>query len=318
MGIRNMTGRTLKSVIGNERTTQVRNAEKRLRRKAAVRLDPTLSQSRAKRRFSISGGTNAYVPGAPFTEHIKPTVTRHELLSGIHKVSHPATYLEIGIATGKSLALSRTRSIGIDPQFSIEQELECDVQLHRTPSDKYFARPDACSFFEGVPLELAFIDGMHLSEYALRDFMNVEKHMSPAGVVVMDDMLPRNDLEAARERRTRGWAGDVFKVANILLKFRPDLTVIPVNTHPTGTVIVLGLDPESRVLEDNYDEALAICTTADPQHVDPKWLHRSTAVDPTVLLASPAWADLVALRDKDVDRATLSRVLSALPQVTAP
>lgn len=59
---------------------------------------------------------------------------------------------------------------------------------------------------------MAFLDGMHLTEYALRDFINVERHCSPGSALVFDDVLPRNHLEADRVRRTVWFAGDVVKV----------------------------------------------------------------------------------------------------------
>ena len=36
-------------------------------------------------------------------------------------------------------------------------------------------------------MDLAFIDGLHLFEFSLRDFMNVEKLAHPGSVVVFDD-----------------------------------------------------------------------------------------------------------------------------------
>lgn len=305
VALRTRAGRTLRAVIGQRRTDRVRRWERQLRRRTARRLDPRpVAKVEPARRDDV--------PSDPFADFPAPSQSRHKLLKQLHRSLSPRTYLEIGVHTGSSLALSRTRSIGIDPEFQIGRELACDLQLWRTTSDEYFGRPDAGAFFQGVPLDLAFIDGMHLAEFALRDFMNVEKLMSPAGVVLLDDMLPRNSLEAARHRRTKAWAGDVFKVADILRTYRPDLTLIPVNTSPTGTVIVLGLDPASRVLEDNYEAALAACLAPDPQVVPDETLHRAGAVDPAMLMASPAWKQLVALRGTDVDRAELDVVLSAL------
>lgn len=302
---RTRAGRTLRRVIGPRRTAAVRRWERQARRGAARRLDPDGTRA-------VEGVKRSYVPSDPFADFPEPTRSRHQLLIELHQQLRPRTYLEVGVHTGSSLALSRTKSIGIDPAYTITKEIACEVQLHRTTSDEFFSRPDPLAFFDGVPLDLAFIDGMHLAEFALRDFMNVEKHMSPAGVVLIDDMLPRNSLEAARNRRTAAWAGDVFKVADILRTYRPDLTIIPVNTSPTGTMVVLGLDPASRVLDDNYDAAHALCLAPDPQVVPERTLSRVGAVDPVALMASPVWAKLVVLRKKTVNRAALDRALTTL------
>jgi predicted O-methyltransferase YrrM len=305
VAIRTKVGSTLRKVIGPRRTEAVRRWERKVRRGAARRLQPGAPRA-------VEGVKRTYVPSDPFADFPEPTQSRHQLLIALHRQLRPRTYLEIGVFTGSSLGLSRTRSIGVDPAYTITKEIECEVQLHRTTSDEFFSRPDPVAFFDGVPIDLAFIDGMHLAEFALRDFMNVEKHMSPAGVVLIDDMLPRNSLEAARDRRTAAWAGDVFKVADILRTYRPDLTILPVNTSPTGTVVVLGLDPSSRILDDNYDAALAACLAPDPQIVPEDTLRRSQAVDPVTLMASPVWAKLVELRTKTVNRAALDKVLATL------
>jgi len=38
---------------------------------------------------------------------------RHELLKSLHELLDPRSYLEIGVSTGRSLTLSRTRTIGV-------------------------------------------------------------------------------------------------------------------------------------------------------------------------------------------------------------
>ena len=83
---------------------------------------------------------------------------------------------------------------------------------------------------------------MHLFEYALRDFINVERFADWSSVIVFDDMLPRNVDEAARDRHTKMWTGDVYKVVPVLQKYRPDLTVIQVDTQPTGMAVVFDAD----------------------------------------------------------------------------
>ena len=53
------------------------------------------------------------------------------------------------------------------------------------------------SFFRGQVL-VAFIDGMHLAEYALRDVINTERYCHAASVIVVDDVLPAMIVEIAR------------------------------------------------------------------------------------------------------------------------
>lgn len=219
------------------------------------------------------------------------------MLAGLHERLRPRTYLEIGIRDGMSLALAHGKAIGVDPQFRIVQELAADLRLFRLTSDEFFARDDAFDHFAGTPTDLAFIDGMHLSEFAFRDFAQVEKIMSAAGVVVFDDVLPRNPLEAARDRKTSLWAGDVYKAVEVLRRRRPDLLVLLVNTAPTGTAIVTRLDPQSQANAQIYESELAGFLAPDPQHPPADFMNRSTAVDPQQLLELDVWDQLVQARD---------------------
>jgi hypothetical protein len=207
----------------------------------------------------------------------------------LHERLAPATYFEIGVRTGSSLALSRCRSVGVDPDYRITAELDGDVSLVRTISDEYFSRPDPLAPFGGRPIELAFIDGLHLFEFALRDFVNVERHATPTSVVVFDDMFPRTADEAARERHTKAWTGDVYKVMTVLREYRPDLICLRVGTEPTGLLVVIGLDPTSTALADNYDRIVAEHVRPDPQQVPAEILSRDTALPPRRVLDSPLW-----------------------------
>ncbi len=306
MGFRATVGSTLESAIGPERTKALRSAERRSRVALARRLAPSVvrpTTTAAARPASRWGKPD------PHVEHPTPTMTRHQLLSGLHETLQPRTYLEVGVFTGLSLALSRCPSIGVDPEFHVEKEICCDVQLVRTTSDDFFARENPLEHFHGQPVDLAFIDGMHLSEFALRDFINAERLMAPAGVVVFDDVLPRNALEAARRRKTRYWAGDVYKAVEVIQRLREDVVVLHVNTSPTGTAVIVGLDPTSTVLAEHFDEELAYLTRADPQRPPQEYLDRSISVEPQALFASPAWAELVRLREHPDD---LSGVVKGL------
>ena len=240
------------------------------------------------------------------------SVHKHQLLQGLHEQLRPRTYFEIGVRKGKSLALSRTVSVGVDPYYVVDHELHCDLHLVRATSDEFFARRHPFAHFREPLVDLAFIDGMHLSEFALRDFINTERYCHAGSVIVLDDVLPRNVLEAGRGRvgsATKGaWAGDVYKIIDVLRTHRPDLIVVEVATKPTGTLVVLLPDPENRVLAAEYDALVPELVVPDPQVV-PEWsLTRSRAMEPGELLTSPIWEEVRRLRDRrgDVPREALA------------
>lgn len=241
-------------------------------------------------------------------------MTRHEFLQFLHARATPRTYLEIGINTGKSLALSRVPSIGIDPAPRIKMPITADAQIVKETSDDFFARADPLAHFRRrgnllnrllrrrSPADLAFIDGLHLFEFALRDFMNVERHTAWTSVIVFDDVLPRDVDEAARDRHTKMWAGDVYKVGLVLREHRPDLIVLPMNTAPTGLLVVLGADPTNDVLRSAYDGLLEQWVTPDPQDPPAEILSRDHAIDPQRFIESPILPMLVRHRKAGTSR----------------
>ncbi|MFQ6170473.1 class I SAM-dependent methyltransferase [Oryzobacter sp. R7] len=315
MTIRQWAGERLDRAVGADRVNRVRRLERRVRDGAARRIELTPRQA-APRPKPATATTRTWTPPDPFTPHPTPTVSRHELLTRLHELLQPRTYLEVGVNDGASLALSRTRTVAVDPFYSVVKEVRCDLHLVRATSDDFFARPDAVAHFEGVPVDLAFIDGMHLSDFVVRDVMNTEPLMARTGVVVLDDVLPRNALEASRTRLTHAWTGDVYKAVDVLLRHRPDLVVLLVNTAPTGTAVVVSLDAASTVLREVYDGELDGLLSPDPQSPPLSFMDRSTSVDPDVLLASPVWARLRELReDDDADLAPAWDELRALPRL---
>ena len=250
-----------------------------------------------------------------------------EFLRRLHARLQPQAYLEIGVAHGKSLRLASCRSVGIDPGFNISVPLDGDIALFRTTSDEYFQGAETLAPTRGRPFDMAFIDGLHLFEFALRDFINTERHCSPHGLVVFDDVLPRTVDEAARERHTDAWTGDVYPIVEVLAKYRPGLSVLPVDTQPTGLLLVLGLDPEDSTLADHYDEIVAQHRHADPQPVPEDLMDRLTVLQPDMVLAGEFW-DILREHGGDVDemranlrtslRETLGRDFARTAKAEAP
>ena len=180
--------------------------------------------------------------------------TYYGLLRRAHEVLQPRRYLEIGVHRGHSLALVQpeTHAVGIDPEPMVTHPVNNTVIVPST-SDEFFADPDLPGLLGG-PVDLAFVDGLHLFEQALRDVANVEHHSNPEGIILIHDCLPIDAATSTREQTTVIWSGDVWKVVVALRRYRPDLTVTTVDVEPTGLAIVSGLDPDNTVLFDRYDE----------------------------------------------------------------
>jgi hypothetical protein len=184
-------------------------------------------------------------------EATRGTGTHLEFLRDLHTALQPRFYLEIGVRHGNSLALVACPAVGVDPAPEIGAPLSPQVQVISETSDRFFAhRADGLLT---APVDLAFIDGMHWFEFALRDFMNIEQRSHPATVVVFDDVYPAHPLQAERERSTRVWTGDIWKIAGCLRCFRRGLLLIPFDTWPTGMLLVAGLDAQNQQLSLQYE-----------------------------------------------------------------
>jgi hypothetical protein len=186
------------------------------------------------------------------------------LLRRIHRCLRPRTYVEIGVADGTSLAQApaETLKVAIDPCIGSTQPASSSLKYFELESDKFFEQNDLRAVLNGRHVDIAFIDGMHLFEFALRDFMNLERFCSDDSVVLIHDCYPLNREMTTREPRPSGeeiaWTGDVWKLIVCLKQYRPDLRVSVVDSPPTGLGIITGLDPDSSVLKDRYAE---ICAT---------------------------------------------------------
>jgi len=179
-----------------------------------------------------------------------------QLMARIHDHLKPVTYLEIGVDQGQSFEIvtSETLALGIDPNPRVRKTLQPNQRVFAETSDNFFDSHDVIAELGGKRLEVAFIDGMHQFEFALRDFINVEKYSSPDSIILIHDVYPIDAISAARERASWFWSGDIWRLILILKKYRPDLTVNVIGTSPTGLGIVQDLDPNSRVLAERLDE----------------------------------------------------------------
>ncbi len=172
------------------------------------------------------------------------------VLARVHAHVRPATYLEVGVSRGESLKLvgPETVALGIDPEPRVAFELPANQRVFAQTSDEFFARPDVPQLLSGKPLDMAFIDGMHHFEFALRDFINIEPLCRPGSAIFIHDCFPIDARSAQRDQITAFWSGGIWRLMVLLKKYRPDLSIDTIGTPPTGLGLITHLDPTSTVL----------------------------------------------------------------------
>lgn len=214
------------------------------------------------RRWGTGGTSRRRAGAADYVGRVSAVFRSHAyypVLGRVHAAIRPDTYLEIGVNKGDSLALAAgcVVAVGIDPEPTLKAPLAANARVFELSSDDFFATHDVRAELGGRDLDMAFIDGLHLFEHAVRDFANVERCSTPRTLAVLHDCLPIDGATASRKRTTRTWTGDVWKTALVLLRYRPDLRLTVIDVPPSGLVLVEGLDPSSRVLDDRAEEIAA-------------------------------------------------------------
>lgn len=171
--------------------------------------------------------------------------SNYQFLAMLHRELEPRGYLEIGVRFGDSLKLAQCPAIGIDPAHQVSN-IPAGTHLYPFTSDRFF-ETHASVVVADFPIDLVYIDGMHLYEYALRDFINVVKYANERTVIVFDDTHPYSQSIATREQPPGDWTGDVWKTMNIIQKLIPDLQMAEVDVSPTGAFVVWGFDHQEDV-----------------------------------------------------------------------
>lgn len=209
-------------------------------------------------RRTVSEAPN--LPGAYLllSKLMYPGMDYYEVLALIHEHLQPRSYVEIGVDAGSSLALCKgaTIAVGIDPEPRLMRSPKTVAKIFPFTSDAYFEKRDLRSDMECECVDFAFIDGLHVFEQTLRDFINIERFAGPRTVIALHDVLPIDALTAGRERKTSFWTGDIWRVPLCLRELRPELEIVVIPTPPSGLCLVRGLDPMSRVLSDDFDRVV--------------------------------------------------------------
>jgi hypothetical protein len=191
-----------------------------------------------------------------------------DVLFTLHQRLRPRTYFEVGTWKGASLEVASCASLAVDPNFQLEDGVigpKPVCILYQLTSDEFFAANDPAAIL-GAPIDLAFIDALHVFEYALREFIATERSVHKNSVIVLDDPCPRDFYMARRSlvpdavvpTKYEGyWTGDIWKLIPVLREYRPDIKLTCIDTVPTGLATCTNLDPANDTLSTHYDEITA-------------------------------------------------------------
>lgn len=254
----------------------------------------------------------------PEVEIMAGRMPARTFLEHVHRQLQPRGYLETGVWMGHSLKIARCPAIGIDPFPDIRVELGAHHRVHDVTAEEFFDDGSHLSFLPA--LDMAYIDGLHLVENALFDFMHIERAAHPGTVVVIDDIFPNHPVQASRVRSSKAWTGDVWKIVHILREQRPDLVLLPVDTYPTGSLVVIGLQPGHPRLWDVYD--LLMSFEMEDYPPARKSLARTGAIDPHDRFWKVVFDSVRTLRDQPADspewQRLRNRIDGALPRPVVP
>ena len=95
--------------------------------------------------------------------------------------------------TFDSICAAQRTAVEPSPLFDT-RHLPPGVVLFQGTSDDFFASlPPEATF------DVVYVDGHHVYEQAYRDVINAFRHLSRHGVVVVDDVVPADEVSAMRD-----------------------------------------------------------------------------------------------------------------------
>jgi SAM-dependent methyltransferase len=155
----------------------------------------TAAQVEIQQRLVASGMVGALsFDEPPEADRTQGAASYLATLRQLHQTIAPQLYFEIGVRHGRSLALAGGNAVAVDPAPELSVVPPAGATIFRETSDFFFLGKAQQALARGV--DLAFIDGMHRSEYVLRDIMNVERFARPTLVALR--ICSRPNVIAAR------------------------------------------------------------------------------------------------------------------------
>ncbi len=198
---------------------------------------------------------------------VKPDRYKESYIRRALATCRDPTYLEIGVREGNSFRAARAaRKLGIDPVAHAQmKQLGPGEEFFELTSDQFFAER-AAERLKRESVDVALIDGLHEFRQVTRDLLNLEPYMHPHGIVFFDDINPRSRAMASElppsaldVRGGEPWNGDVWKIAVLLARARPDLTLRTVDVdNGVGVLSGFGSGASATELERAIEECKAL------------------------------------------------------------
>ena len=216
---------------------------------------------------------------------------RIDVINAVLKATGAITYVEIGVRYGTVfMSIRAKRKIAIDPQFAIPlwkrfayPQNFFHSKFFEVTSDAFFDQHAA--MFDGAPIDVAFIDGLHTYGQSLKDVENCLRFLSPTGVIVMHDCSPPSAAatlptleEAIRVPGNNAWCGDVWKTIVRVRSSHSDLSACVLDCDYGVGIITrerntdrLSLTPDQisgLTYADMDRERLRYLNLKSPEHLD--------------------------------------------------
>jgi hypothetical protein len=131
----------------------------------------------------------------------KTFYSRHAFVNKAINQFSDCMYLEIGVNQNdvfNSIPLSLSKKFGVDP---------FQGGNYRMTSDEFFKK------YTNLKFDVIFIDGLHEYSACQSDVINSIKALNKDGIILIDDLLPKNKFEEGSPRKQDHWTGDIWKVA---------------------------------------------------------------------------------------------------------
>lgn len=176
-----------------------------------------------------------------------------ELIALLHDALHPDVFFYSTNEARDNVNVGASRSIVVSADAIKAVELRNGVTFHCCTPDKFFATYEISGLTGGRAIDFSVIDGQHLFEHVLRQFINLERFCHHGSVIAIPNVFPQTLTIEQRDPQDDGWADDVYGIILALRTHRPDLTLMAVDVGSKGMLLVTSLDPQDRILAARFE-----------------------------------------------------------------